>query len=114
VKKSVTSDEDNVNDNSSVQHGIWAKSGTELSHFPFTGKPGINTDLKDLRNPLEFFENMPNLKQRSRTRHLKMKRNEILKLLAFFLLQGLHQKPNNKSYFSQRKILETPIFLTCQ
>jgi hypothetical protein len=34
-----------------------------------------------------------------------------MKLLAFFLLQGLHQKPDNKGYFSQRKILETPIFL---
>jgi hypothetical protein len=27
------------------------------------------------------------------------------------LLQGLHQKPDNKSYFSWRKILETLIFL---
>jgi hypothetical protein len=34
-----------------------------------------------------------------------------MKLLAFFLVQGLHQKLDNKSYFSQRKILETPIFL---
>jgi hypothetical protein len=34
-----------------------------------------------------------------------------MKLLAFFLLQGLHQKPDNKCYFSRRKILETPIFL---
>jgi hypothetical protein len=32
-------------------------------------------------------------------------------LLAFFLLQGLHQKPDNRNYFCQRKILETPIFL---
>jgi hypothetical protein len=36
---------------------------------------------------------------------------EIMKLLEFFLLQELHQKLDNKSYFSQRKILETPIFL---
>jgi DNA-directed RNA polymerase subunit RPC12/RpoP len=35
-----------------------------------------------------------------------MNRNEIMKLQIFFLLQGLHQKPDNKSYF-----LETPIFL---
>jgi hypothetical protein len=34
-----------------------------------------------------------------------------MKLLALFLLQGLHQKLENKSYFFQRKILETPIFL---
>jgi hypothetical protein len=34
-----------------------------------------------------------------------------MKLLAFFLLQGLHQKPNNSSYFPWRKILEMPTFL---
>jgi hypothetical protein len=34
-----------------------------------------------------------------------------MKLLAFFLLQGLHQKPNNKSYFPRKKIMETPITL---
>jgi hypothetical protein len=39
-------------------------------------------------------------------------RNEIMKLLAFFLSQGLHQKLDNKSYFFWRKILETPIFLS--
>jgi hypothetical protein len=40
-----------------------------------------------------------------------MKRNKIMEFLAFFLLQELHQKLFNKSYFSQRKIHETPIFL---
>jgi hypothetical protein len=34
-----------------------------------------------------------------------------MKLLAFFLLQELHQKLDNKRYFSRRKILETPVFL---
>jgi hypothetical protein len=38
-------------------------------------------------------------------------RDEIMKLLAFFLLQGLNKKPDNKSYFFRRKILETSIFL---
>jgi hypothetical protein len=52
-----------------------------------------------------FLENTHNLKLRSRTHHWKeTNRNEILKLLAFFLLQGPQQKPDNKSYFSQRKI----------
>jgi hypothetical protein len=60
----------------------------------------------------KFVENMPHLKLNSRTHGWKeMNRSEIMKLLAFFLLQGLHQKPDNKSYFSRRKILETPIFL---
>jgi hypothetical protein len=36
-----------------------------------------------------------------------------MKLLALFLLRGLHQKPDGKSYFSQRKILETPCIWTC-
>jgi hypothetical protein len=36
---------------------------------------------------------------------------EIMKLLALFLLQGLHHKLDNKSYFCRRKILETPVFL---
>jgi hypothetical protein len=40
-----------------------------------------------------------------------MNRNEIMKLLTFIPLQGLHQKPDNKSYFFWRKILEPPIFL---
>jgi hypothetical protein len=76
-----------------MQHGIWAKSGAEQPHFPFTGKPGINVDLKC--PPLEYFEsfctpeiveviaretnwyvqkfieNMPNLKLRSRAHHGK-------------------------------------------
>jgi hypothetical protein len=53
-KQSVSSDEeDNVSDNSSKQHGIWAKSGAELPCFPFTGKPGINVDLEDPSNPLQ-------------------------------------------------------------
>jgi hypothetical protein len=37
-------------------------------------------------------------------------RNGIMKLLAFILLQGLQQKLDNKSWFSLRKSLETPIF----
>jgi hypothetical protein len=52
---SVSSDEEeNVSDNISMQHGIWAKSGAQQPPFPFTGKPGIYVDLKDPSNPLEF------------------------------------------------------------
>jgi hypothetical protein len=43
---SVSSDEEeNVSDNSCIQHVIWTKSGAEQPHFPFTGKPGIHTGL---------------------------------------------------------------------
>jgi hypothetical protein len=131
-----SNDEENVSNNSRMQHGIWANSGAEQPRLPFTGKPGLNIDLQDPSNLLEyselfcrpetveviatetnryaqkFLENKPNLKLRSRTHHWKeTNRNEIIKLLAFFLLQGLHQKPDNKSYFFQKKILETPTFL---
>jgi hypothetical protein len=55
---------------------------------------------------------MPNLNLRSKTHYWKeTNRNKIIKLLAFFLLQGLHKELDNKSYFSWRKILETPIFV---
>jgi hypothetical protein len=37
---------------------------------------------------------------------MELNRNKITKLVAFFLLQGLQLKLDNK-----RKILETPIFL---
>jgi hypothetical protein len=46
------------------------------------------------------------------TQHWKeMNKNKMMKLLAFFVLQGHHQKPDNKGYFSWRNFLETPIFL---
>jgi hypothetical protein len=38
-------EEENVSDNSSMWHGIWARSGAKQPYFPFTGKPGINVDL---------------------------------------------------------------------
>jgi hypothetical protein len=47
-EQSVSSDEEeNVSDNSSMQHGIRAKSGAEQPCFPFSGKPGINVDLEE-------------------------------------------------------------------
>jgi hypothetical protein len=47
-EQSVGSDEEEyVSDNSSMQHGMWAKSGAERPLFAFTGKPGINVDLED-------------------------------------------------------------------
>jgi hypothetical protein len=36
-------------------------------------------------------------------------RKEIMKLLGLLLLQGTDQKPDNRSYFSKRKILEMPV-----
>jgi hypothetical protein len=54
----------------------------------------------------KLLENMTNLKLRFMAHHWKeMNRNEIMKLLAFFPLQRLHWKPDNRSHFSQRKIL---------
>jgi hypothetical protein len=110
-EQSISSDqEESFSDDSSMQHGIWAKSGAERPRFSFTGKPGINVHLEDPSNPLEYFElfytpetaeviaretnryvkncleNTPSLKLRSRTNHWKeTNRNNILKLLAFFV-----------------------------
>jgi hypothetical protein len=39
-----------------MQPDVWANSGAEQPHFPYTGKPGINVDLEDPSNPLEYFE----------------------------------------------------------
>jgi hypothetical protein len=97
-----------------------------VTHLPFTGKPGINVDLEDPSNPLQYFElfctpniaeviaretnlyakhfleNVPNLKLKFRTHCWKeMNRIEIMKLLAFFLLQGLHQKPHNELFLPE-------------
>jgi hypothetical protein len=137
-EQSVSSvEEENVSGSNSRQHCTRAKSGAERPGFQFTAKPGINVDLEDPNNSSEyseliltsetaeiiaretnrytnkFLENTPNLKRRFRTHHWKeTNRNEIMKLLAFFTyVQGFHQKLDNKSYFSRRKILETPIFL---
>jgi hypothetical protein len=56
-EQSVSSDEeDNVSDNSSMQHGIWAKSCAEQPRFPFIGKSGINVALEDPSNTLEYSE----------------------------------------------------------
>jgi hypothetical protein len=110
-EQSVSSDEEeNVSDNSSMQHHKWAKSGAKQPRFPFAGKPGINVDLEGPSNSLEyselfctsnlvqviatetnwyaqkFLENTPNLKLRSSTHHWKKNKNEIMKLLAIFLL----------------------------
>jgi hypothetical protein len=57
VEQSGSSNEEgNVSDSTSMQHGVWAKSGADWPHFPFTGKHGINFDLVDPSNPLEYFE----------------------------------------------------------
>jgi hypothetical protein len=56
-EQSVSSDEEeNVCDSSSMQHGIWAKSGAERPRIIFTGKPGMKVDLEDPSNPLEYSE----------------------------------------------------------
>jgi hypothetical protein len=55
-EQSVSSDEaKNFSDNSRMQPDVWANSGAERLHFPFTGKPGINVALVDPSNPLEYF-----------------------------------------------------------
>jgi hypothetical protein len=40
-QKICSDEEENVSDNSSMQHGMWAKSGADQSRLIFTDKPGI-------------------------------------------------------------------------
>jgi hypothetical protein len=49
-------EEENVGDNSNMQHAVWAESGAERTHFPLTGKPGIYVDLEDPCKTLEYSE----------------------------------------------------------
>jgi hypothetical protein len=51
-----SNEEENVSDNSGMQHDTWAKPGDEQLCFLFTGKPGIDVHLEDPSNPLEYFE----------------------------------------------------------
>jgi hypothetical protein len=54
-QQSVRSNEEDVSDNSGMQHGTWTKLGAGQPHFPFSGKPGLNVGFKDPTNPLEYF-----------------------------------------------------------
>jgi hypothetical protein len=133
-EQSVSSDEEeNVSDKSSMQHGIWTKSGAERPRFSFTGKPGINVDLEDPSNLLEYFEllctpeivklkagetnryaqnfleNTPDLKLRFKAHHWKQSNiNKIMKLLAFFPLQGLARNRPTRAIFPGGKFWKHP------
>ena len=39
-----------------MQYRTWTNAGTERPRFPFIGKPGLNVEIKNSKNPLEFFE----------------------------------------------------------
>jgi hypothetical protein len=115
-EQSVISDEKEiVSDNSSMQNGMWADTGAEQPHLLFTELfyvPEIAEIIAEESNwyAQKFLESTPGLKPRYRSHYWnEMNRIEIMKSLAFFLLQVLHQRPHN--IFSHRKILETPIFL---
>jgi hypothetical protein len=61
---------------------------------------------------IKILENTFNLNLKSKLYHWKeVNRKEIMKLLACFLLQGLHHQLDTKIYFFRRMILELPIFL---
>jgi hypothetical protein len=56
-EQSVSFDEaENISDNNCIQPDVWANSGAERSCFPFLSKPGINVDLQDPSNSLEYSE----------------------------------------------------------
>jgi hypothetical protein len=48
-EQSVSSDKaENIGDNRSMQPEVWAKSGAERPHFPFTGQAGINVTPRNI------------------------------------------------------------------
>jgi hypothetical protein len=56
-ERSVSCNEaENISDNSSMQHDVWANSGSERPCFAFIDKPAIHVDLGDLSNQLEYFQ----------------------------------------------------------
>jgi hypothetical protein len=56
-EQSVSSvEERNVSDSNTRQQCMRARSNAERPRFQFTGKPGINVDLEDPNNPMEYFE----------------------------------------------------------
>jgi hypothetical protein len=57
-----SADDDNAGDNSDMQHDTWTRVGVERPCFPFNGNPGIDVDLEDRNNPLEYFEFLLNQK----------------------------------------------------
>jgi hypothetical protein len=83
---------------------------SELLHTPeIAGQPE-----KHISMPQNVSENMPHLKQRYRTHHWKeMNRKQIMQLLAFFTLQGLHQNQKPSVSFPRGKYWKHPYFWTC-
>jgi hypothetical protein len=39
-----------------MQLGTWTKLGTGQPHYPTNGRPGLNGDVKDPNNPIEYSE----------------------------------------------------------
>jgi hypothetical protein len=61
----------------------------------------------------KFLRKIPNLKLKSRNIHWKERsRNEIAKLLGFFLLEVLHQKKVNELFFLEENSGNIYIFGT--
>jgi hypothetical protein len=82
-----------------------AGSNNELEYFELSIIPQIVEliSTETTCNAQQFSENMPNSKISLRVHH----RQDTIMLLAFLLLQGNDQKPDNKCCFSKRKILAT-------
>ena len=110
----------------------WTIHSQVQNRFVFTGNPGIQVELRNVANPLEFFDNkiveliasetnryaeqfleerLANLKTRSRSKEwTDTNSNEIRVFLALLLLQGVNHKPLIQQYFSKRASLYTPFF----
>lgn len=112
---------------------VWTRQKLPFPIFPFTGNAGIQVNINDKEDPLEYFElfvtdelvdlivkqtnlyakqyldSVGTLKPRSRFRKWKeTDANEIRILFAFLMYQGVVWKPDTQLYYTRNKLFETP------
>lgn len=114
----------------------WSPNVNKPLERNFTGTPGMNMDITDVSNQLEYFElffddtlvNLivletnrfadqyiasTNLKFQSRVkRWTPTDSREIRVFIALLILQGVLHKPDVSLYWSKRAIIQTPYFAT--
>lgn len=113
----------------------WKEAPTNLDQFTFNGSSGVNIEIENPNIPfnvfntfitndlvsiiseetnryaMQYIQSNKNLKKHSRVRYWKETNiSEIYVFIAFLLLQGIVQMPNNSQYFSKRVITKCNIF----
>jgi len=118
---------------------VWRRVDSEQPptappRFPFTGNSGLQVELSDKSDPLTYLRLFldedvvdtivietnryaeqtlcrSSLRPKSRTRHWEpVTVDDIWLFFGLLVLQGIIQKPQQRWYWSNNRILETPIF----